>query len=478
MVYINRRKFLTGTGALGMTAGMAGLGGLAHLQAANAADTTGYKALVCIFLKGGLDNFDTLLPYDQAGYDQLRGVRPDLFQAYFDLENFQANSPRWRTNLLELNPTNAGALGGRQFALPPEMSGMRDLFNTGELAVVGNVGPLIEPVTRTQYEAGTAALPARLFSHNDQQSTWMSLGIEGSQIGWGGKFADEILKADPTANPLFTAITANNSDVFLTGQNARQFRAATGGGATVELQTFGKRIGFNQFADNARARLATHLGRTDFGSDNLMERDYLRANARAIANTSIFADARTGAADIPVAFPNTKLADQLQTVAEAIQIRTQLGVSRQIFYVTIGGFDTHSIQPEVMPGLQQDINDSIMAFRSAMQALGEWNNVTLFTATEFGRTLIENGDGTDHGWGGHQFVAGGSVNGQQIYGTIPENVIGEETIADERGRLIPTHSVEQFAATLGKWLGLEPSELQSALPNLANFTEKDMGFLS
>ncbi|MEM8921257.1 MAG: DUF1501 domain-containing protein, partial [Pseudomonadota bacterium] len=265
MANINRRAFLNGAGALGFLGGAGVLSGL-NAMGAHAADTTGYKALVCIFLKGGIDHADTVLPYDQPSYDMLRGVRTGLFNTY---NANSSGSSRNRQNLLKLNPENAGDFGGREFALPVQLSPLHDMFESGELAVVGNVGPLIEPTTRTQYEARSVALPKRLFSHNDQQSTWMALGVEGARFGWGGKFADAALASDPSANPLFAAITARSNDVFLSGETARQFQAQSGG--PVDLNVIQNRsiLGRNDAGDAARARMQEFFGRSDFGSSNL-----------------------------------------------------------------------------------------------------------------------------------------------------------------------------------------------------------------
>jgi len=204
-------------------------------------------------------------------------------------------------------------------------------------------------------------------------------------------------------------------------------------------------------------------------------KDMISMNARAMANSETFARALENGVAVSTSFPETQLASQLKTVANTIAIRDALNVRRQIFYVAIGGFDTHDNQRAEVPERLTEVGTAIAAFKSAMLELGVWNDVTLFTASDFGRTVIDNGDGTDHGWGGHHFVVGGSVSGKHIYGDIPAYDLSDQVYTEDRGRLIPTTSVDQYAATLGAWFGLDMSELNGTLPNLKNFPVKDLG---
>ncbi len=467
MANINRRRFL-GASALGFMSG-AGLLGAMNAQRAFAADTTGYKALVCIFLKGGLDHADTVLPRDAASYDQLRSHRTNLMNSY--------GAARSRDSLLPLTPDNAAQFGGRQFGLPNELGPLHTLFQDRELAIVGNVGPLIEPVTRSQMEANSVATPPRLFSHNDQQSTWMALGVEGARYGWGGLFADAALASSPSDNPQFAAITASTNDVFLAGQVARPFKASQSGPPFVRLLEESYRLGNNAGGEAAREGLRAYLTAQRFSDPNLFMRDVSASTARAVENAGVFRTAYEDSIGVSTAFPGTDTGGQLQAVAQTIAIQQQLGASRQVFYVAKGGFDTHDNQHSSLPGIQQEIADAMAAFRTAMLELGMWDNVTVFTASDFGRTVIDNGDGTDHGWGGHQFVMGGAVNGGVIYGDMPDFDVNAEHYTPSRGRLIPSVSVEQYAATLGAWFGLDAGELNGVLPNLRNFDDRNLGFV-
>ncbi|MEO1027807.1 MAG: DUF1501 domain-containing protein [Pseudomonadota bacterium] len=473
MTKFSRRLFLKGGAATGF-ASMASTLGMVGAQKAWAADTTGYKALVCVFFLGGLDHADTILPFDEASFDQLASVRPGLFGQY---GVGSGNSSRDRVNMMELTIPNADRFGGRQFALPLQLAGLHSLFESGEAAIIGNVGPLIEPTSRETFEAGSVLLPPRLFSHNDQQSTWMALDVEGQQVGWGGRFADAIIEADPSADPTFAAIATSGNQVFLSGETARQF-SAFGGGSSLDVLRRRILIGRDRRYDSMRNELAQFFEQSDFGQSNLFSQDVSMSRARGIQNAATFGDALETIVPFGTEFPGSQLGNQLEEVARTIEARNVLGVNRQIFFCAIGGFDTHDGQVNGVPGLHNQISGALMAFRNAMIERGIWQDVTVFTASDFGRTTIDNGDGTDHGWGGHHFVLGGSVNGGDIYGDIPSPDLTSQYYTPTRGRLIPSVSVEQYAATLGRWFGLNDAELLAALPNLGQFGSGDLGFMS
>lgn len=472
MANLSRRHVLKGLGTAGFASSFGAMTNLG-LNQAWAADTGGYKAMVCIFLKGGMDGADTILPYDQASYDQIANVRSSLFSTY---NSGSATSSRNRANLLQMNLDNAGDFGGRQFAMPSALSPLHDMFEVGDLAVIGNVGPLIEPTTRAQMDNNSAILPARLFSHNDQQSTWMSFGVEGVNRGWGGRFMDRVVAASPTQNRAFSAIATSSNDVFLAGETVNQFKV---GSAIVEPDIYTQRnlLGTEDGDDEARSKIRAFLAKNDFQSRSIFEQDVTASTAKAVQNTEQFAAAQANATPFTTSFPNGSLGGQLESVAETIKIQQFLNVSRQMFYVSTGGYDTHNNQANNLGGRHAELAGAISAFRDAMIEIGEWNNVVVFTASDFGRTMIDNGNGTDHGWGGHQFVAGGAVQGKRLYGEIPTADVDSSAYTESRGRLIPTTSVEQYAATMGSWFGLNGSELATSLPNLSNFNTADLGFM-
>lgn len=464
---MNRRHFLSAAAGLGLSSQ---LFAPQFAPSAAAAGNNGYKAMVCIFLFGGMDQADTVLPYDSTNYEKLAALRPGLFNAY---DASSTASSRHRSNLLELAPDNAADFGTRKFALPPEMSGMAEMFNAGDMSIIGNVGPLIEPTDKDSYENETVKLPSRLFSHNDQQSTWQSFGTEGTQFGWGGKFADAVAG---TSNSLFTSIGLSGNDVFLSGENIRPFLTSkSDGGRTIDVVNKKWLTGYGDRYDNMRAALNEFYDRRDFSHQDLLRMDYGNISAQGVANAKEFAAALAGGKNFEDRFPKTNMGKQLRTVAETISARGALGVDKQLFYTGMGGFDTHSSQTQDLPRIHQELSDAVKAFRDVMQEEGLWNEVTLFTASDFGRTMVDNGDGTDHGWGSHQFVMGGSIQGRRIFGTIPPPVLEMAQYTPEGGRLIPTVSVDEYAATLGRWLGVTDTQLSAILPNLGNFVG-DVGF--
>jgi uncharacterized protein (DUF1501 family) len=343
---------------------------------------------------------------------------------------------------------------------------------------VGSVGPLITPVDRTQFAARSVALPKRLFSHNDQQSTWMALNVEGARIGWGGRLIDAALQDNSQLNPNFMGISTSQNNTFLSGEISSGFSVSANGQVKVNAVQQRNILGNNTHFDTARQRLLSYLQQANLANDNLFTQDAARLQATGVTNGSQFAQAFTGLPQLNTTFPATNLGNQLKTVAETISVREALDAKRQVFFVGIGGFDSHSDQALSLPALHSQIADGIKAFRDAMVEQGMWNDVTLFTASDFGRTLNGNGDGTDHGWAGHHFVAGGSVNGGGIFGHLPSPAQDSSDYTDNRGRLIPRVSVEQYAATLGQWFGLDQTRLNSAFPNLANFTQTNLGFMA
>ncbi|MEO0398629.1 MAG: DUF1501 domain-containing protein [Pseudomonadota bacterium] len=460
---MSRRNFLKAASAGGVVAG-SGLATTLGGFAARAADTSGYRALVCVFLKGGLDCHDTLFPYDTSSYNQYTNIRPTLLSSY---QAMDGGSTRERARLLELNPLNAADYGSRAFALPEEFSGIHNLFESGHASIASNVGPLIRPMDRNTYNTSSSDRPSKLFSHNDQQSTWMALAPEGVRFGWGGRFADAALGSNANANPVFTSISVSGNEVFLSGETAFQYQLDSKGAQVVNALENANLLGSGRDSSLALSLLDEHL--RDGASGSLFQQDVASVTARAIDSNALFNDTLEAAAPLATAFPNSGLGSKLSRVAKAIAARGPLGASRQVFYVDTGGFDTHSNQARSLPGLQRQIDEAVSAFYAATEELGVENDVTLFTASDFGRTLIINGDGTDHGWGGHHLIVGGAVNGQRIFGDVPPPTV-DHSQDSGRGRLIPTMSVEQFAAPLGRWFGLSEGELLTALPRLSNFS--------
>ena len=313
-------------------------------------------------------------------------------------------------------------------------------------------------------------LPPKLFSHNDQQSVWQASVPEGARYGWGGRIGD--LLASQNANQLFTCNSLTGNAVFLSGQTVQPFQIDPAQGSIAfSALNAGSLYGSAAGASALRATLTR--SRT-----HLFESDLRNVNQRSIDSNTALAAALATAPTLATAFPaNSTLATQLAMVAKIVSVSAELGANRQVFMVSLGGFDTHSGQDTTHPALLTQLADAIDAFQKAMVELNAAQRVTLFTASDFGRTLTVNGDGTDHGWGGHHFVVGGAVKGKQVVGSYPELASNGPTDAGN-GRLIPTTSVEQYAATLASWMGVSAADIPLILPNVVNFATRDLGFMS
>jgi len=473
----DRRSFLKGLGGSGAVTFAGGTSILAALgnSSAYAAEVSGYKAIVCLFFFGGQDCHDIVLPFDQVSYDRYAELRTGILSQYAALEG---GSSRDRDRLLTLTPTNDAQFGGRQFGLPEGLAPLKTLFDQGNAAIVGNVGPLIEPVTSTEFDDKSKPLPDRLFSHNDQQSTWISSAPEGEVFGWGGKLLDAANGSNANQNAVFSGISTFGNSVFLSGEQTQQYILNTQGPPEVNgLRNFNSGL-LGTGANNQAAvqLLEDHYRSLGPQRDNLFERDIADINGRAFSSNELYSSALENATPITTEFPSNFTSAQLRAVANSINISNELGMQRQVFFVGMGGFDTHDDQARDLTRRQAEYADAIMAFYQSMEEIGRQNDVVLFTASDFGRALVENGNGTDHGWGSHHFVVGGGVSGNTIYGDIPPYDVGHE-FDSGNGRLIPNVSVEQYAATLGKWFGLTDAELLNALPVLSNFATRDLGFM-
>ena len=461
-----RRHFLQTGAALSLGAATGFANDLMRFNAF-AADTSGYRALICVFLFGGMDGHDTVIPYDTANYNDYAQIRRELFNRY---EGNMGGSTRARDQLLPLTLANASSFGGRQFALPPELGPIHELIDRGDGAVVANVGPLVAPLNRTQFQNRTGSRPPRLFSHNDQQSVWMSSQPEGARFGWGGRLADMIAAASSNPDSTFTSVSASGNTVFLQGEVVGQYQVGSNGPQEIvgvsDDELFGSAALPGMYESMLKAE-----GQT---VSNILRRDFVNIMDRSIDANRTLRESFGGAAPFTTTFPQNRLASQLQVVARIIALRGTLGVNRQVFFVADGGYDTHSNQHNSIPNRHGGIATAIRAFHDAMTELGVEQDVTSFTASDFGRTLTINRDGTDHGWGNHHFVIGGGVNGARMVGQMPLPVLGHDQDSGN-GRLIPTTSVDQFAATLGAWFGLDNGELDTALPGLSNFSQRDIG---
>lgn len=434
-----------------------------------------YKAIVVCFLFGGMDHNDTILPTDQATYDDLVSLRQDLMNQY-DYTNVA--STRNIDNLLPLVSTNpVSAPAGQTFGIVPNMAPIHTMFNEGDLAILGSVGTLHEPTTRTQFENNSVSLPSNLFSHNDQQQTWMTQGVEGETIGWGGKMIDEFTSEHSELDSTFMGLTLGATKTLVTGNQQIAFRMSQFGAQNINATSNGFTIGSGVNFDSCRSQMQTFFERTSSDYTNVYNKDVQNIQGTGILNNTLFDAAFDNASTINTVFEGDILSQQLLGVAKTMSVRTDLDARRQIYFCSMGGFDTHGNQVVPLPGLQTDIANAFSSFKAAMIELGLWDNVVICTMSDFGRTLTGNHTGSDHGWGSHHFIAGGQVVGTQIYGDMPNFDTDGPNYTAKRGRLIPTTSVDQYAATIGKWFGLTSAELNEIFPNLSNFTIEDLGFM-
>ena len=451
----SRRAFLQRASALSLAGSATPWAlNLAAMGEAAAASATDYKALVCVFLYGGNDYGNTLIPYDNARYTAYQSMRPTLAYAQ------SALTPTLLTPSVALP-------GGIQYAIAPELSPLLPIFNAGRMGVLLNVGTLVQPTTKAQYTANSVPLPPKLFSHNDQQSVWQSSSPEGATSGWGGRMGD--LFESGNGNATFTCVNVSSNAVFLSGKQAVQYQVSASGpvALTASKTLFGS------------TACATELHRLITAqSTNLFENEYTKVMTRSLSAGGQLTTALAGGKTLTTVFPTANsLADQLKLVARMISTSNEVGAKRQVFFVSLGGFDNHDGLATIHPGLMTTVADALSAFYATTVELGVSSQVTTFTASDFGRTLTGN-DGSDHGWGSMHFMLGGAVNGGRYYGSAP--VVANNGPDDVgQGRLLPSTSVDQYAATLGKWFGSSGADLLTVLPNLVNWntSQRNLGFV-
>jgi uncharacterized protein (DUF1501 family) len=362
---------------------------------------------------------------------------------------------------------------GITYALAPEMPLMKARFDAGQMAPLLNVGPLVVPLTKAQYQSqdkATYPVPPRLFSHNDQQSVWQSLSPEGSTIGWGGRLGDIAQSAN--SNVLFTCISATGNAVFLSGNRTLQYQISSNG--AIAVSAIKNPVYGSSAVSTALKQIMTRSG------GHLFESEYNAVSRRSIDAEAVVAEALRGVSlqtsFTPPTGTNT-LASQLAIVARMIAARQPLGAKRQVFFVSLGGFDHHDNLIAGQATLHARIDFALDAFYRATVELGIADKVSAFTASDFGRTLASNGDGSDHGWGGHHFIVGGAVKGGRFYGTAPRvSVTSDDQVG--QGRLLPSTSVDQYAATLAQWFGVSATDMATVLPNIGRFQSRDVGFLA
>jgi uncharacterized protein (DUF1501 family) len=508
----SRRIFLRQASALSLVAGAGAPIALNLLGAGSAIaqSASDYRAVVCLFMNGGNDGYNMVLPTDSqswSAYTAVRNQAPDsialLSAGVAPNSSAGAGSPERLGGVLPITPANAQ---GRTYALHPMMGTLQTMFNIDKrLAIIPAIGPLVVPTTKAQFAMPSYPRPGRLASHNDQQISWMSMSNEGATSGWGGRMADKLVAGN--SNAVFTAISVAGNEVWLSGETVRQYRVGTGGAVRLGVDA-NDEVYKSSSISAALQRISSksrgsHVFEADIAAiaKRSIEAEAVLRTALPLASDSAFGTPSASGSYAPENDPKLQIVDpikgdavlnplahQLQMVARLVQagMSGKTGVKRQVFFVNMGGFDTHSNQNNTHTSLMAQLAHGMRYFDTALGNINARNQVTTFTASDFGRTFTSNGDGTDHGWGSHHFVMGGAVRGGNLYGTFPApyatnaNFRSHPDHLGSNGALLPTTSVDQLGATLARWFGLSDSQSLEVFPNLGSFNAsvRNLGFLS
>jgi uncharacterized protein (DUF1501 family) len=446
---ISRRHFLQ-LGARSVAA-LGGGASLLHLSRMNALaqGQSDYRALVCVFLFGGNDGNNTIVPMSTTA-----------FQAYAKARSVMGLN---QSSLLPIvTPAQT------TYGLHPRLVGMRKLFQQQRLAVAANVGVLVRPTLRQEYQSSSAPIPSNLYSHMDQQIAWQTaVPVGHGTTGWGGRAADVLggnggiypVSISVAGNAVFGTGSESIAATIMPGMPAGLANPENSAGSAARLQSFGDLLALD--SGSVLVRTASETTREGVRQSNV-----LNAALRA----------RPPAATV---FPNTSLGQQFAEIAKVINVRQELGVSRQIFFCSLGGFDTHDAQIAQQDAALAQLDQAVMAFYNATLEMGVGEQVTTFTQSEFGRTLQPtSGGGTDHAWGNHHLIVGGAVRGGDIYGAFPILALGGPDDVGKRGVWLPSTSLDQYGATLASWLGVNAANMPAIFPNINNFATTNLGFLN
>jgi uncharacterized protein (DUF1501 family) len=445
-----RQACCAAVGATGMLSTLAQL----RLIGAMAADAspTGYKALVCLFLQGGNDTNNVLIPNDPSDYNAYAAARTILAVP--------------QNQLLPISPLTYS--DGRAWGLHPSLPEVQTLFNQRKIALLANVGTLVQPTTLAQYTAGTN-LPPQLFSHIDQQTQWQSsVPDQPFTTGWGGRLAD-VVNSMNTNNQISMSIGLTGNNSFQVGQTVAQYAVSPNGAVILSGSTASP-------TSQSGIRYKAQTDLLSVQEASLFQTAFAGITSNSISDSQVLTSALSNAATLRTVFPATTIGGQLNMIARLISAGPALGLQRQIFFAQLGGWDLHANQVAAHGPLLAEISAALNAFYGATVELGVANQVTTFTASDFSRTLNTNGTGSDHGWGSHTLIMGGAVNGGDIYGHMPSLVIGGPDDTG-RGRWVPSTSVDEYSATLATWFGVSAGNLPTVLPNIGRFAHPNLGFM-
>jgi len=448
LLKMNRRRFLKLSAS---SAATIGLMNTPMTALANGNSFPDYKAIVNIFLLGGSDGFNMVVPRSDYEYAEYAASRQDLAIA--------------KADLLSIAPSTQG---GAQYGLHPAMTEMQNLFASGQLGVISNVGNLIQPVTKAQLNPNTP-LPRQLFSHNDQQDQWRYADPESSKSGWGGRVIDYLVGNN--TNPLMSSVSVGGRSKWLASQQNLDL--------SINANGFDEYTYVQPDTNWTQDRRAAFLSVLNQDYSDPFIKEFASTQKRTVSLVESVGGVLDTLADFNTVIPDPEnyLAESMQMVAKLISIREQLGMQRQVFYIGVGDFDTHDNQTQRQAELFAMVSQAMQYFYDLTVELNVADQVTSFTSSEFGRTLTSNGDGTDHAWGNHQFVMGGAVKGGDIYGTMPSLEIGGADDVGDDGRIIPSTSVEQYAKPILDWFGMTESQIATVTPNLSVFDANALDFM-
>ncbi|MFM2197199.1 MAG: hypothetical protein RLZZ505_631 [Verrucomicrobiota bacterium] len=465
---ISRRRFIgqSACSGLGLTGLLSTLGTLrlfnATLSAQGVPEEDDSKVLICLFLFGGNDSNNMLVPRDTASHATYAADRGILALG--------------RDTLLPI--ANPGG-DGREYGLHPAMAPLLPHYNAGDMAILCNVGTLVAPITKAEFLSGGAAIPPHLFSHNDQQVQWQtSVPDSSKKVGWGGRIAD-LLQGLNAGSDISMNVSIAGSNFFQVGEQVLQYHVTPQGSIGLDGADWNWSPWQETFAQNTQM-----LGRS-YG--HIFEQEYANIMKRGISNDALL-KAAIAANPLPAGvgtFPNSTspegalnpVAGQLRMILRMIHARKALGMKRQIFFAALGGFDTHDAQLDDHAALLLQLSSAIADFQTHTGQLGIADKVTLFTASDFNRTYNSNGKGSDHAWGGHHLIVGGAVNGGRLYGEMPILSIQGPDDTGTRGSWIPKVSTDEMSATLARWFGVSQGDLPLVLPNISRFANTDLGFM-
>jgi uncharacterized protein (DUF1501 family) len=444
----SRRKFLRHTGTLATVAGLSRFG----MMNAFAQGAPDYKALVCVFMFGGNDSHNMLIPQSQAAFNAYKSIRGSLAL------------PDSNAKLLSISAAN-----GTPYAFTDGLASVFPLWAQKKFAAVANVGMLVQPTTRQQYISNAVTVPTNLFSHADQQIQMQAGNPNGSGgTGWAGRVADAV-KSMNGSSTFPASISMAGNALFCAGNAVQSASLIPGFDLSLDGMT-----GWPQSAADAKTKALQEILTFDTGLALVQSANKVHQDAITLNGMLKSLNAGT---PLSTVFPQTDIGQQLQQVAQIIRLRGSTGMSRQVFFCSLGGFDTHSGESWGQWDLLRQVSDAMLALYNASVEMGIPDKVTTFTESDFGRTLQPSGTGSDHGWGSHHLVLGGAVKGGDVYGTFPTLALGGPDDANNRGVLIPSTSLDQYGATMAKWFGVAPGAMSQVFPNLANFPVSDLGFM-